>query len=277
MKIIPALGTAAVSRQTTAELRQNFLIETLFAPDRVDLNYWETDRTIVGSAVPVSGALKLEASRKELAADHFLERREIGILNIGGKGSVEVDGEVFELGKLDCLYIGRGADSVLFRSADGTAPARFYLLSYPAHTTHPTALMRQSEATAVQLGAPETANERTIYKYIHADGIRSCQLVMGITCMKTGSVWNTMPPHTHLRRSEAYLYFDMDPAHRVIHLMGEPSETRHLVVAPGQAVLSPVWSIHSGAGTSSYSFCWGMGGENQDFNDMDGFPIADLR
>lgn len=277
MKIIPAVGTEAVSRYTTEELRRTFLIETLFVPDRVDLNYWETDRTIVGSAVPVAGPLRLEASRKELAADHFLERREIGILNIGGNGSVEVDGNVFELGKLDCLYIGRGARSVVFRSAAGGDPARYYLLSYPAHASYPTTLMRRSEATAVELGAPETANERTIYKYIHAEGIKSCQLVMGITCMKTGSIWNTMPSHTHLRRSEAYLYFDMDPAHRVIHLMGEPSETRHLVVAPGQAILSPVWSIHSGAGTASYSFCWGMGGENQDFNDMDGFPIADLR
>jgi len=277
MKIIPAIGTEAVSRYTTAELRRTFLIETLFVPDQIDLNYWETDRTIVGSAVPVSSSLKLEGSRKELAADYFLERREIGILNIGENGKIEVDGKVFDLGKLDCLYVGRGAKSVVFSSEKASDPARYYLLSYPAHVTHPTVLMSQSEATAVQLGAPETANERTIYKYIHGDGIKSCQLVMGVTCMKTGSIWNTMPSHTHIRRSEAYLYFDMDPAHRVIHLMGEPSETRHLVVAPGQAILSPVWSIHSGAGTASYSFCWGMGGENQDFNDMDGFPISDLR
>lgn len=277
MNIIPAVGTEAVSRYTTAELRRTFLIESLFSADRVDLNYWETDRTIVGSAVPVAGPLMLEASRKELAADYFLERREIGILNIGGEGSVEVDGTAHAMSKLDCLYIGRGARSVLFTSRNNADPAKFYLLSYPAHTTYPTTLAKQSEAAAVHLGSPETANERTIYKYIHGDGIRSCQLVMGITCMKPGSVWNTMPSHTHLRRSEAYLYFDMDPAHRVIHLMGEPSETRHLVVAPGQAILSPVWSIHSGAGTASYSFCWGMGGENQDFNDMDGFPIADLK
>jgi 4-deoxy-L-threo-5-hexosulose-uronate ketol-isomerase len=277
MNIIPAVGTEAVSRYTTAELRRTFLIESLFSADRVDLNYWETDRTIVGSAVPVAGPLMLEASRKELAADYFLERREIGILNIGGEGSVEVDGTAHAMSKLDCLYIGRGARSVLFTSRNNADPAKFYLLSYPAHTTYPTTLAKQSEAAAVHLGSPETANERTIYKYIHGDGIRSCQLVMGITCMKPGSVWNTMPSHTHLRRSEAYLYFDMDPAHRVIHLMGEPSGTRHLVVAPGQAILSPVWSIHSGAGTASYSFCWGMGGENQDFNDMDGFPIADLK
>lgn len=277
MRIIPASSAATVSRFTTKELRENFLIQTLFVPDSVELNYWETDRTIVGSAVPVKGALKLEASKKELAADYFLERREIGILNIGGEGSVQVDGTAYAMSKLDCLYIGRGAKTVVFTSRNGAEPAKFYLLSYPAHTTYPTTLAKQSDATAVHLGSPETANERTIFKYIHGDGIKSCQLVMGITCMKPGSIWNTMPSHTHLRRSEVYLYFDIDPAHRVIHLMGEPQETRHLVVAGGEAILSPVWSIHSGAGTAAYTFCWGMGGENQDFNDMDGFPIAELR
>ena len=277
MKIINSHSPLSVSRFNTEELRSNFLLESLFTPDSVQLNYWETDRTIVGSAVPASTSLKLEASRKELAADYFLERREIGILNIGGEGSVEVDGVAYPMSKLDCLYVGRGVKSVVFSSKEASQPARFYLLSYPAHSSHPTTLAKQSDATALHLGAPETANERTLYKYIHADGVKSCQLVMGITCMKSGSIWNTMPSHTHLRRSEAYLYFDMDPSHRVIHLMGEPSETRHLVVATGEAILSPVWSIHSGAGTSSYSFCWGMGGENQDFNDMDGFPISDLR
>jgi len=277
MKIIPAISAETVSRFTTKELRENFLLETLFVPDSVELNYWETDRTIVGSAVPVKGALKLEASKKELAADYFLERREIGILNIGGEGTVEVDGAAHALSKLDCLYVGRGAKSVVFTSKNAAESAMFYLLSYPAHTTYPTTLARQSDATAVHLGSSDTANERTIYKYIHGDGIKSCQLVMGITCMKPGSIWNTMPSHTHLRRSEAYLYFDIDPAHRVIHLMGQPQETRHLVVAGGEAILSPVWSIHSGAGTAAYTFCWGMGGENQDFNDMDGFPIAELK
>ena len=277
MKIINSHSPLSVSRFNTEELRSNFLLESLFTPDSVQLNYWETDRTIVGSAVPASTSLKLEASRKELAADYFLERREIGILNIGGEGSVEVDGVAYPMSKLDCLYVGRGVKSVVFSSKEASQPARFYLLSYPAHSSHPTTLAKQSDATALHLGEPETANERTLYKYIHADGVKSCQLVMGITCMKSGSIWNTMPSHTHLRRSEAYLYFDMDPSHRVIHLMGEPSETRHLVVATGEAILSPVWSIHSGAGTSSYSFCWGMGGENQDFNDMDGFPISDLR
>ena len=277
MKIINAHSPGSVSRFNTEELRANFLLDALFVSDSVVLNYWETDRTIVGSAVPASTPLKLQASKKELAADYFLERREIGILNIGGAGKVEVDGKMFTMQKLDCLYIGRGVKEVFFHSADSSAPALFYLLSYPAHTAYPTTLSRQVDATAVELGAPETANQRTIYKYIHREGVQSCQLVMGITCMKSGSIWNTMPSHTHLRRSEAYLYFDMDPAHRVIHLMGEPSETRHLVVRAGEAILSPVWSIHSGAGTASYSFCWGMGGENQDFNDMDGFPISDLR
>lgn len=277
MNVIPAISAETVSRFTTAELRRNFLLESLFVPNKVELNYWETDRTIVGSAVPVATPLKLEASKKELAADYFLERRELGILNIGGAGVVEVEGAAYPMSKLDCLYVGRGVQSVIFKSNNPADPARFYLLSYPAHATYPTVLARQADATAVHLGSSETANERTIYKYIHSDGVKSCQLVMGITCMKPGSIWNTMPSHTHLRRSEAYLYFDIDPAHRIIHLMGEPSETRHLVVADGQAILSPVWSIHSGAGTASYSFCWGMGGENQDFNDMDGFPIADLR
>ncbi len=277
MNVIPAISAETVSRFTTAELRRNFLLESLFVPNKVELNYWETDRTIVGSAVPVATPLKLEASKKELAADYFLERREIGILNIGGAGVVEVEGTAYPMSKLDCLYVGRGVKSVIFKSNNASDPARFYLLSYPAHATYPTVLAKQADATAVHLGSSETANERTIYKYIHSDGVKSCQLVMGITCMKPGSIWNTMPSHTHLRRSEAYLYFDIDPAHRIIHLMGEPSETRHLVVADGQAILSPVWSIHSGAGTASYSFCWGMGGENQDFNDMDGFPIADLR
>jgi len=277
MNIIPAISAETVSLFSTEELRSNFLLEDLFTPSTVELNYWETDRTIIGSAVPLDTPLKLEASRKEMAVDSFLERREIGILNIGGEGSISVDGIDYPMNRLDCLYIGRGAKSVIFASNSADVPALFYLLSYPAHASYPTALARQADATAVQLGSPETANERTIFKYIHGDGIKSCQLVMGITCMKPGSIWNTMPSHTHLRRSEAYLYFDIDPAHRIIHLMGEPSETRHLIVATNQAILSPVWSIHSGAGTASYTFCWGMGGENQDFNDMDGFPISELR
>lgn len=277
MKLLHANSPEAVSRFTTGELRDAFLIESLFVEGRMDLTYWETERTIVGSAVPTSEPLKLEAGKKELAAEYFLERREIGILNIGAAGRVDVDGTSHAMKKLDVLYIGRGARSVTFHSNDANDPARYYLLSYPAHTTHPTRLMKKEEATAVDLGTPEGANVRTIYKYIHGDGIKSCQLVMGITCLKPGSIWNTMPSHTHLRRSEAYLYFDMDPSTRIIHLMGEPTATKHLVVADRQAILSPIWSIHSGAGTASYSFCWGMGGENQDFTDMDPVAMGDLR
>ena len=277
MKLLHATSPEAVSRFNTGELRDAFLIESLFVAGRMDLTYWETERTIIGSAVPTSEPLKLEAGKKELAAAYFLERREIGILNIGAAGRVDVDGTSHAIGKLDVLYIGRGARSVAFHSNDANDPAGYYLLSYPAHTAHPTRLMTKEEATAVDLGTPEGANVRTIYKYIHGDGIKSCQLVMGITCLKPGSIWNTMPSHTHLRRSEAYLYFDMDPSTRIIHLMGEPTATKHLVVADRQAILSPVWSIHSGAGTSSYSFCWGMGGENQDFTDMDPVAMGDLR
>jgi 4-deoxy-L-threo-5-hexosulose-uronate ketol-isomerase len=277
MIVLHAQSPQSAAHFGTSQLRDSFLISTLFAPGRVELHYWETDRTVIGSAVPGDMPLRLEASKKELAADSFLERREVGILNIGGAGHVEVDGVPFALGKLDCLYVGRNVRSVVFTSAEASDPARFYLLSYPAHRSYPTALVRQADATCVELGGGETANHRFLYKYIHREGIPSCQLVMGVTTMRPGSVWNTMPSHTHLRRSEVYLYFDMDPDHRVVHLMGQPSETRHLVIAPGEAVLSPVWSIHSGVGTSSYSFCWGMGGENQDFSDMDGFPIAELR
>ncbi|MEI8235297.1 MAG: 5-dehydro-4-deoxy-D-glucuronate isomerase [Verrucomicrobiota bacterium] len=276
MNIIEANSPAAVSRFTTDELRKSFLINSLFAPGRVELNYWETDRTIIGSAVPLAEPLILEATVKELAADYFLQRREIGILNLGGTGAVETDGTRHELGKLDCLYAGRGVRSVVFHSNDPANPARFYLLSYPAHTSYPTTLAREADSAAVDLGTREGANERTIYKFIHPGGIQSCQLVMGFTRLKPGSIWNTMPAHTHIRRSEVYLYFDLEPASRVFHFMGEPTETRHLVVAEGEAVLSPVWSIHSGAGAASYSFCWGMGGENQDFNDMDGLSISNI-
>lgn len=277
MRILHAQSPQSTVQLGTSQLRESFLIGTLFTPDKVELHYWETDRTVIGSAVPLSTPLRLEASKKELAADYFLERREIGILNIGGSGSVEADGDTFALEKLDCMYLGRGVRSVAFNSTAASDPARFYLLSYPAHASYPAALVRQADAVCTELGGSETANHRFLYKYIHRDGVPSCQLVMGVTRMNSGSVWNTMPSHTHLRRSEVYLYFDMDSSNRVIHLMGEPSETRHLVVAPGEAVLSPVWSIHSGVGTASYSFCWGMGGENQDFSDMDGFPIPELR
>jgi 4-deoxy-L-threo-5-hexosulose-uronate ketol-isomerase len=260
----------------TDELRAAFLIESLFTPGKVELVYTDADRAIVGSAVPVREPLALAADA-ELRAAYFCERRELGILNIGGAGSVEVDGTRFDLEKLDCLYVGRGSRKVSFSSRDGAAPAAFYLLSYPAHAQYPTTHAQRKDATPVELGTAAEANRRTIYKYIHPGGIKSCQLVMGFTRLQEGAVWNTMPPHTHARRSEVYLYFELDPNRRVMHFMGTPRQTRHLVVANRQAVLSPSWSIHCGCGTVAYTFCWGMGGENQAFDDMDAAPVEQLR
>ena len=212
-----------------------------------------------------------------LRADYFTERRELGIFNIGGAGSVTVDGKRYELGRRDALYIGRGSKEIAFASDDAHSPAEFYLLSYPAHATHPVALVRSVAQEPTRLGAPETANQRAIYKLIHAQGPKSCQLVMGFTQLAPGSIWNTMPAHTHLRRSEIYLYFDLPENERVLHLMGPADETRHLIVANKQVALSPLWSIHAGAGTASYAFCWGMGGENQTYDDMDKIETRDLR
>jgi 4-deoxy-L-threo-5-hexosulose-uronate ketol-isomerase len=276
MQVKYGADSVRFQRMTTEEIRETFLLDSLFKPDVLDLIYCETDRAIVGSAVPVKQPLALAAA-SELRADYFAQRRELGVLNIGGAGTVAVDKKVLPMDRLDCLYIGRGSKEIIFTSNEANQPARFYLLSYPAHHEYPTALARQADAAAVHLGAKESANERTIYKYIHPDGIKSCQLVMGFTRLEPGSVWNTMPPHTHERRMEVYLYFDISAEARVFHLMGKPNETRHIVMADGQAVVSPSWSIHSGVGTQAYTFCWGMGGENQTFDDMDGLKIGDLR
>jgi 4-deoxy-L-threo-5-hexosulose-uronate ketol-isomerase len=256
-------------------LRGSYLVEALFAPGELSLVYTDADRAIIGSAVPLAQPLALEAAA-ELRASYFTERRELGILNIGGSGHVVVDGERISMDHLDCLYVGMGSRSIVFESDDASAPASFYLLSYPAHLRYPTQKQSRRDAVAVQLGSQNECNRRTIYKYIHPDGIRSCQLVMGFTQLEPGSVWNTMPPHTHTRRSEVYLYFNLSPEARVIHLMGRPDETRHIVVADRQAVISPSWSIHSGVGVSNYAFCWGMGGENQAFDDMDGVAVGNL-
>lgn len=264
------------ARLDTVQLRATFLLESLFAPGQVQLVYTDVDRAVIGSAVPGAAPLTLPAE-PELRAAFFCERRELGILNIGGAGSVEVDGRPFELGKLDCLYAGRGSQNVQFSSAEPKNPAAFYLLSYPAHTAYPATLARQADATKTELGSSSDANHRTIFKYIHPAGVKSCQLVMGFTQLKDGSVWNTMPPHTHARRSEVYLYFDVTAGRRVMHFMGTPQQTRHLVIANRQAVISPSWSIHCGCGTGAYSFCWGMGGENQAFDDMDPAPLENLR
>ena len=264
------------ARMSTDELRAFFLIDGLFAPGEVRLAYCDVDRTVVGAAVPTAQPLPLH-NPEGLRAAYFAERREVGVLNIGRRGSVTVDGQRFPLDRLDCLYVGRGSQEIVFASDDYATPARFYLLSYPAHAEHPTTLAQKARAEAAHLGAVESSNKRTIYKYIHPGGIKSCQLVMGFTQLEVGSVWNTMPPHTHMRRSEVYLYFDVEPPSRVLHFMGPPDETRHLVVANEQAVVSPPWSIHAGAGTSRYSFCWGMGGENQAFADMDAVAVGDLK
>ena len=261
---------------STEELRSTFLVEHLFGKGEISLVYCDVDRTIIGSAVPTDKALVL-GTADELRAAYFLERREVGILNIGEKGKVTVDGAAYEMENLDCLYVGRGSKELSFTSADGGKPAEFYLLSYPAHTTYPTTLAKKAQAAAVKLGTEATANKRTIYKYVHADGIKSCQLVMGFTQLEVGSIWNTMPTHTHMRRSEVYLYFNVAADQRVFHFMGPGHETRHLVIGNKQVAISPSWSIHSGAGTSNYMFCWGMGGENQAFEDMDHLPVTALK
>lgn len=276
MQIRYAVGKEQYQRMTTEELRRHFLVENLFTHGRSELLYWETERTVLGGIVPVDAPLALE-NEPELASDYFCERREAGAFNLGGPGEVIVDGKTFALGLRDAIYIGRGSREVSFVSTDAANPARFYLISYPAHAAYPTQLVAKGSANRVDLGATATANERTIFQYIHEGGAKSCQLVTGLTQLNTGSIWNTMPPHTHLRRSEVYFYFDLPDSAAVFHFMGEGQETRHLVLHSGQAVLSPSWSIHSGCATEAYAFIWAMGGENQKFTDMDGIKISDLK
>jgi len=276
MDIRFAPDPARYPRLATTELRAGYLIENLFQPGTIQLLYTDVDRAVVGGVVPTSQKLVL-GTAKELASTYFAERRELGVINIGGKGSIAVDGKSFSLEKRDCLYIGRGSQKIEFASGDPKSPAWFYLVSYPAHAAHPTRLATPKDAEPVNLGTQRDANERTIYKYIHLNGVKSCQLVMGFTELKEGSIWNTMPPHTHTRRTEVYLYFDVAPDAVVFHFMGPAEETRHLVVRNGQAVLSPPWSMHCGAGTRHYSFIWAMGGENQEFADMDQIKVEALR
>ena len=264
------------AQMSTGELRSNFLIENLMVDDELRLVYSHYDRVIVGGAKPVSKTLSLE-TQDELKADYFLQRRELGIINVGGEGTVEAGGESFSLKKLDAAYIGKGVKEVRFKSSDKNNPALFYLLSAPAHQTYPNKKLTKEQAMPVTVGDSSTANRRTIYKYIHAEGLQSCQLVMGLTILEEGSVWNTMPAHTHTRRMEAYFYFDVAEDQRVFHFMGEPQETRHLLMANHQAVLSPPWSIHSGCGTANYGFIWGMAGENYTYTDMDAAPLNEMR
>jgi 4-deoxy-L-threo-5-hexosulose-uronate ketol-isomerase len=276
MKLLQMADPVRYARMTSEELRATFLLEGMFYPGVIEYAYVDLDRTVIGSAVPTSAALSLE-TQPELRAEYFLERRELGVFNVGGPGSVVVDGKTFELDKLDCLYVGRGSKAVSFASKSASEPANFYLLSYPAHAVHPTQMVKCAELKGLALGAAETCNKRTIYKAIHREGIQSCQLVMGFTLLEPGSNWNTMPAHTHMRRSEVYFYFDIEPEQRVVHLMGPPDATSHLVIADKQVVVSPGWSIHAGVGTKNYGFCWGMGGENQDYADMDPVAIKDLK
>lgn len=276
MEVRYAADPIRFQRMTTSEIRDSFLVDKLFASDTIYLLYSEVDRGIIGTAVPGKKKLTLSAS-KELVTDYFCERREIGVLNIGGQGQIEVDGKVYDMGNRDGLYIGKGSKEIVFSSNNAKQPAAFYLLSFPAHQIYPTKQAKLADAEAVNLGSTEASNKRTIYKYIHPRGIQSCQVVMGFTVLEPGSVWNTMPPHTHERRMEVYLYFDMAEATRVFHLMGIADETRHIVVANRQAVISPSWSLHSGVGTGAYTFCWGMGGENQTFEDMDAVAIDQIK
>jgi 4-deoxy-L-threo-5-hexosulose-uronate ketol-isomerase len=258
----------------TAQLRAQFLIGGLFHAGQINAHYTDLDRMIVGAAVPEGAPLALPGA-KETGTDFFLERREIGILNIGAVGAVRVGGTRHALNPLDCLYVGRGEKDVTFENGP-SGQAQFYFISTPAHAKYPTTLAARAQAEVQELGDAAQANRRRICRYIHLNGIKSCQLVMGFTEFESGSVWNTMPPHTHSRRTEIYMYFDLGPQ-MVVHLMGEPQATRHLIVRDREVVLSPAWSIHAGAGTGSYRFCWAMGGDNQVFHDMDPVPIASLR
>lgn len=263
-------------RMTTAELRAAFVLDTLFVPGALAMTYCDADRLIIGGAVPTRKPLALLASKKEMAADYFAERREVGIVNIGGDGIVIADKKEFPLQCHDMVYIGKGTKDIQFKSAKAAQPAYFYFASFPAHSPSPNALITKKEAEHANLGSTEGANKRTINRYIHAGGVRSCQLVMGMTELEVGSVWNTMPAHTHMRRMEAYLYYDLGPDDIVVHLMGKPDATRNLILRNRQAVISPSWSIHCASATKSYRFVWAMGGENQEFGDMDPVAMQDL-
>jgi 4-deoxy-L-threo-5-hexosulose-uronate ketol-isomerase len=264
--------TASMS---TVELRKNFLCQSLFIDGEINMVYSHYDRVIIGGAKPSHSAIQLP-NPPELRASFFLERREIGIINVGGNGTVLADQQEYPVGTMDCVYLGKGVKEVSFNNGDANNPALFYFLSAPAHQQYSSMLLKKEDAATTALGSLATSNQRTIYKYIHAGGIQSAQLVMGLTVLAEGSVWNTMPPHTHSRRMEAYFYFNLPPEQRIIHLMGEPTRTRHLVLSNLEAVISPPWSVHAGCGTSNYAFIWGMAGENSDYTDMDPVAVASL-
>lgn len=287
MELRTAVSPRDVKHYTTDRLREEFLIQNLFTPDEIKLVYSHIDRIITGAATPVNEELKLTAG-EELRAAYFLERREMGVINIGGAGKITIDGKVYPVAYKEGMYIGMGAKDISFTSDDAENPAKFYLNSAPAHTAYPTVLIKPEgtpeegvvivkDENKVELGCLEQSNHRTICKYILPGQVESCQLVMGMTKLEPGSVWNTMPCHTHDRRMEVYLYFDIPEDAFVMHYMGEPTETRHIVMRNEEAVISPSWSIHSGSGSQAYTFIWGMVGENQDFDDMDGVSNKDIK
>ena len=276
MEIRHAVHPEQAKHFTTDELREHFLIQEVFRPNAVKLVYSYYDRLIVGGACP-TGPLTLAVDEEVIGSPFLLERREMGVINIGGSGTASVDGKSYELDTRDCLYIGMGSKDIVFSSADKGNPAKFYLNCAPAHKAYPIEKIALGETEPLHLGSIEKSNERTIYKYIHPDGVKSCQLVMGMTILEPNNIWNTMSAHTHERRMEAYLYFNIPGDEVVFHFMGEPGETRHIVVRNEEAVVSPSWSIHSGAGTQNYIFIWGMAGENQTFTDMDDVPMTVLK
>lgn len=276
MKIIQAVHSEDFKTYQTSKIRERFLLDDLKAKDKANFVYSHYDRMVTGLITPEKQTVDL-GNYDILRAEYFLERREMGIINVGGEGTIVADGTTYDLAKLDGLYLGKGVKEVSFATKVASNPATFYILSAPAHQSYPTTFVTNKEVFSAKLGAVETANERTIMRYIHKDGIQSCQLVMGLTILSTGSVWNTIPPHTHDRRMEVYFYFDVEEDQIVMHYMGEPTETRHIVVSNHEAVLSPTWSIHAGSGTKSYSFIWGMAGENLDYADMDTFSVKELR
>lgn len=275
MEVRQASNAKDVKHYTTERLREEFHIANLFTKDNVRMVYSHIDRIITAGLMPVRQVLKLEAG-KELAADYFLQRREMGCINVGGKGIITVDGKEYEMNPRDGIYIGMGNKEITFKSCDETSPAKFYVSSCPAHTSYPIVKIDITKAKKVPCGSVEECNKRVINQYIHPEVMKSCQLSMGLTQLESGSNWNTMPCHTHDRRMEVYMYLDMGENDIVFHMMGEPTETRHIIMHNEEAVISPSWSIHSGVGTKAYSFIWAMCGENQEFTDMDHIENKDL-
>ena len=276
MRTIETSDRLSYRRMTTDELRKAFVVEELFQPGKLELIYTNVDRAVIGGIVPLTDPLELKGGR-EMACTYFCERREVGIINLGGSGAIVVDGDTYEMAPRECLYIRRGSRGILFSSASPENPAQFYLVSYPAHADYPTTKAGLKDANRLELGSTAEANRRTIHQYIRPGFIKSCQLVMGFTELHEGSVWNSFPPHTHDRRTEVYCYFDLLPNGAVMHFLGEANETRHVALREKQAVLSPAWSVHCGAGTGRYAFVWAMGGENQEFDDMDKCDLVKFR